>query len=170
LLKALIIVLVAVTALLALRRGWGLWLRRRSLAQIRGVPIVREAHGVTIRALLYGTPPMLGLNPKRTNHLVGDLVLTGDRFVLASNRGLLADLGPGRGRRFTSARSTGPGRLVIEGDVPYPDGDKGLYRFELVVDDAADWADALAPFVREDAEGRRFARRPPSPKSEPSPS
>jgi len=164
LLEALIIALVAVTALLALRRAWGLWLRRRSLARLQGVPIVREAHGVTIRALLYGTPPMLGLNPKRTNHLVGDLTLTADRFVLASNRGLLADLGAGFGRRFTSVRCTGPGRLVIEGDVPYPNRERGLYRFELVVDDAAGWAEALSAFVREDASAPPFARGFPPPK------
>ncbi|MBW1881469.1 MAG: hypothetical protein JRJ84_24190, partial [Deltaproteobacteria bacterium] len=94
---------------------------------------------------------------------------TDDRFLLTSNRGLLADLGPDRGRRFTSVRCTGPGRLVIEGDVPRGDDARGLYRFELVLGDAPAWAEALAPFVREDEEGQRFARRPPwMPEDEPS--
>jgi len=168
--KPVVLILVALTVLAALRRSWGWWLRRRGLAALGQEQLLRLERGVPIRALLYGMPPMLGLNPKRTNRLKGDLALTGDRFLLTSNRGLLADLGPDHGRRFTSVRCTGPGRLVIEGDTPRADGSRGLYRFELVVEDAPGWADALSPFVREDEEGRRFARRPPRMPEDPSPS
>ncbi len=146
-LKAVILVVVAVTALLALRRAWGVWLRGRGLARLAPGEVARVERGVTIRALLLDTPPMLGLNPKRTNRLVGDLALAPARFVLASNRGVLADIGRDHGRKFRSARCTGPGRLVIEGDVPRADGGRGQYRFELVVEDAPGWAAALAPFV-----------------------
>jgi hypothetical protein len=167
--KPVVLILVALTALAALRRSWGWLLRRRALAGLDPEGVLRLERGVPIRALLYGTPPMLGMNPKRANRLKGDLALTEDRFLLTSSRGLLADLGPEHGRRFTSVRCTGPGRLVIEGDVPRSDGAKGLYRFELVVDDAPGWAEALSPFVREDEEGRRFARRPPRmPEDDPS--
>lgn len=155
--KALVLVLVAVGALGAIRRGWGRVVRWRAMSRLDPGQIVRVEHNVTVRAMLYGMPPVLGLNPKRTTILRGDMAMTGDRFVLASSRGPLVDLGPDRGRRFTSARCTGPGRLVIEGDMPRGDGNTGLYRFELVVTDGPGWAQALAPFVRE---GDGFAKMP----------
>lgn len=146
--ESVVIVLVALTTLLVVRRAGGWWLRRRARGRLEPDRILREARGVTIRVLLYGMPPMLGLNPKRTNRLRGDLLLTDDRFLIATNRGLLADLGPDRGRPFSSVRCTGPGRLVIEGARPRPDGRQGLYRFELVLDDAETWAEALRPFTK----------------------
>ena len=140
------------------------WLRRwRVISQIPADRIEHIERGIGIRALLYGVPPMLGLNPRRTNLTTGDLVLTKDRFVLTSGRGVLADLGPERGRRFTSARCTGPSRLVIEGDIPRPDGGLGQYRFELVVADASGWAKLLSPFVREGEDGDRFTSLPQTP-------
>jgi hypothetical protein len=64
---------------------------------------------------------------------------------------VLSDLRPERGRRFTSVRSTGPGRLVIEGDRPGPQGQPGGFRVEVMLADASDWVAALQPFVVEGA-------------------
>lgn len=147
--ESLLVVVVALATLGVLRRAWGTWLRRRAVARIPPAQVVRHARGVGLRALLSGTPPLLGLDPRKANRLVADLVLTADRFLLATDRGLWADLGPDHGRRFRAVRSPGPGRLVIEGDVPRADGELGLYRLELVVDDAPGWARDLAVFVEE---------------------
>lgn len=150
--EAVVVVVVALTVLGALRQGWRRLVRHRAVAVAGDAPRLLEEHGVTVRALLYGVPPMMGLDPKRTNRLVGDLVLTEERFVLGSDRGLLADVGDDHGRRFTSARCTGPGRLVLEGELVNPAGEMGLYRFELVVQDAPAWARALQRFVKPGAE------------------
>ena len=109
-----------------------------------------------MRVLVQGTRALPGMKASSANRTIGDLVLLADRFVLTTGRGVLADLRTDRGRRFTSVRCTGPGRLVIEGDVPGPNPDKkGLYRVEMILDDAGDWAEVLKPWVREDA--GRFA-------------
>ena len=147
-LQAVALVVVAVALLGGLRRGWGLWLRRRGLARLAGAPLRRHARGVPVRVMLQGTPLLLGMRPNRRHRLRADLALTTDRFLIATDRGILADLGPSHGRPFASVRCTGPGRLVIEGDLPRADGRKGLFRFEIVVDDAPGWARDLGPFTQ----------------------
>lgn len=145
--QAVVVVVVALTVLGALRHGWGVLVRRRGLARLGGADLLRLERGTTVRVRLQGMPPILGLSPRRTSRLAADLALAADRFLIATERGILADLGPGHGRPFTSVRCTGPGRLLIEGDLPRADGGRGLYRFEIVVDDGPGWAAALQRFT-----------------------
>ena len=141
------------------------WYRRH--LQVRDIDpqsILRERRGVSMKVMVQGTRTLPGMSTSRANRTTGDLILMQDRFLLTSGRGPLADLRPGR-RKFKSVRCTGPGRLVIEGDVPNS-GDRpdGLYRVELVVEDANEWAKALEPWVREGGEFVSFAPGgPPSP-------
>ncbi len=140
------IVLALLTVVLVSRRAWRTLRRRRALAGIPVNDAVRQARGVRVAGLLENLPPMKGLNPRRRNMMIGDLVLFADRFVLGSDRGLMADVGPHTGTEFSSVRCTGPGRLVIEGEIG-----QGLYRFEITVDDAREWFRLLQPFVKEEA-------------------
>ena len=133
--EALLVVVAAVVGSGAVMKGWTWWLRQRAIRTIPADAIVRQVRGVSLRIL--------------ANRTTGDLVLTADRFLLSSGRGTLADLRPERGRRFTSVRSTGPGRLVIEGDRPGPQGQAGGFRIELMLADASQWVEALQPFVTE---------------------
>lgn len=160
--EAAVIVIVAVVVLGGVLQLRSVIVRRRALARLGDAPITRSARGVSMRVLLQGRA-FAGMNPRRANRTRGDLVLTADRCLLSTNRGVIADIGPERGRLFTSARCTGPGRLVIEGDVPRPDGPPTLYRVDITHPDALAWVDALAPFVRAPAEGApAFARKPPA--------
>lgn len=145
---AALILLVLVVAVGAALRGASWWTLRRGAARVPRDQVVREARGVTLRVLVQGTRVFPGMSTRYANRTRGDLVLGRDRFVLATRRGVLVDLGPGRGRPFGSVRCTGPGRLVIEGDAPGSRGSTGLYRIELTVDDAQGWAEALRPFAR----------------------
>jgi hypothetical protein len=157
-----LVALAAVLALLGVASNLvGRWQRHRALGRVPIPDRVRVGRDITIRVHLTGVPSFAGLDPERLNILRGDIVLGRDRLVLASGRGILADLGAEHGRRFTSARCTGPERLVLEGDVPRADGALGYYRFELVVEGAEAWAEALAPFVRDSEDGARYAIRPP---------
>lgn len=125
------------------------WARREyAIRQIPADEHLRIARGIDIRVLLNGAPPFAGMHPTKLNRTRGDLVLTADQFLLCSGKGILAKLQTNRGRKFTSVRCTGPARLVIEGDVPKASGSLGLYRFELVLPEAQQWADALAPWTR----------------------
>jgi hypothetical protein len=142
--------------------AWARWNRRRAVRSVDPATIVRMARDVHIRAAIDRIPAFSGLDPERVNRTRGDLVLARDRFLVATDRGILADVGPDRGRPFTSARCTGPTRLVIEGEVARGDGTSGTYRFEFVVDDAEGWAEALVPFVLASSDGPRFAVRPPA--------
>lgn len=159
--NSLLIVAVLVLAVFAARRTWASVLRARAGRLVPPEVRLRAEGNIPIRVLLYRTRSFRGMDPKRVNRTLGDLLLSSDRFVIASNRGVLVDVGPDRGRRFTSARCTGPGRLIIEGEIPNPGQEMGLYRFELSVADAAAWATALEPFVAEPGKGPRYAVRPP---------
>jgi hypothetical protein len=148
--------LLAILFALALAGG-GLkalsWYKRhRILRDIDPDAIVRDARGVSMKVLVQGTRSLPGMSTSRANRTVGDLVLLPDRFVITSSRGLIADLREGR-RKFRSVRCTGPGRLIIEGDVPTStDQHPGLYRVELVLPDANTWAEVLKPWIREGGE------------------
>lgn len=150
--QALIVVLVALFAVGVGLKLMSWWKRQAALSGIDPDAIVRERRGVSMRVLVQGTRALPGMTTNKANRTTGDLVLLADRFVLATGRGAVADLREDRGRRFTSVRCTGPGRLVIEGDVPNPNGNPGLFRVEVMLEDAREWADALKPWVREDAE------------------
>ena len=152
LIQALTMVLVALFGVGVGLKLMSWWRRQNALAGIEPDQIVRERRGVSMRVLVQGTRALPGMTTNKANRTTGDLVLLADRFVLTTGRGAIADLRDGRGRRFTSVRCTGPGRLVIEGDVPNPNGKSGLYRVEMMLEDAGEWADALQPWVQEGAE------------------
>lgn len=164
---AVLVVLVVMVAVGAALRAAAWWSRRSAAARIPSDQVIREARGVTLRVLLQGTRVFPGMSTRYANRTRGDLVLGREQFVLATNRGTLLDLGPGRGRGFNSARCTGPGRLILEGDDGQ--GRKGLYRVEITVEDAEGWAQALQPFAlkptrgaagpRASARGRRSRSR-----------
>ncbi len=159
--KTLIAISAGILILGTLFKLWTVLRRRAVLDGFDEAALVRVARGVSMKAMVYGTSAFKGLNPRRNNRTVGELILTADRFVISTARGVLVDIGPERGRKFTSVRCTGPGRLVIEGDIPRPEKDPAPWRFELVVEDAVAWADSLAPYVRETEESRRYATAPP---------
>lgn len=146
--KAILILGLMWSFLLALRVLRRLW--RRRVASRIGEP-VRLAEGVGVQLQLYKTRAIQGMSPARRHSTEADLAITDDQLILASDRGVLLDLGPNRGRRFTAVRCTGPGRLVLEGDAPSTQT-TGLYRFELTIEDAGAWAEALRPFVAEGGE------------------
>jgi hypothetical protein len=158
--QAVGIVVLAVAVVGAVMRGWTWWLRERAVRSVPADQIRRAARGVSLRVMVRGSHALPGMNPARANRTRGDLILTDDRFVLASGRGTLADLRAGAGRRFTSARTTGPGRLVIEGDRPGPHGEPGLFRVEIFHPDAEAWAIALRPFVEAAPDAPPYASAP----------
>lgn len=152
----------AIALALVLFGGFGLvkvagrvrrWRGRRRLGP---APLVRERRGVDLRITLWRTRGWLGLEPGRAHPARADLLLAADRFVVASDLGVLADVTPGGPIPLRSARCTGPSRLVLEGDVPGVTEAVGRWRMELVLDDAPAWTGALARFVTPDADGPRF--------------
>ena len=109
--------------------------------------IVHQQRGVSMRVLIQGPPVFPGMSTSKANRTLGDLVLLEDRFVLACNRGKLLDLQPAHEQMLSSARCTGPGRLVLEGALAVPAGVTGHYRIEVATERAKQWAEALEPFV-----------------------
>lgn len=136
-------------------------IRRAALANIPRDSIQREAYGVHARAFVSGASGFRGISSRYLNRVKIDVLLTEDRFVMVSGRGVLLDIGFVKGRRFQSVRCTGPQRLVIEGDVPGVSV-AGSYRFELVLDDAQEWARALEPLVEPNGDALRFGQLPVS--------
>ncbi|MBT3220220.1 MAG: hypothetical protein HN348_14115 [Proteobacteria bacterium] len=160
--QAIAIVLGTLFGLAVAGKGYQFLIRWQALRRIPVSERVRVAKGLSIRVLIHGARNFAGMNPRKLNRTKGDMVLGKDHFLIVSSRGVLADLRPDRGRRFTSIRCTGPHRLVIEGDSPRTDGQMGLYRFELVIDDASGWAEALQPWVRSGESNKLFAVKPPT--------
>ena len=154
--KAALVVAGLLFILGAVLKGWTVIRRRRALAVLDPAGVLRLQRDVTITALLYGVPAMMGLDPRRRNRTRGDLAMTESRFLIASARGVLADIQRDGGSHMTSARCTGPMRLVLEGDIALPDR-VGRFRYDLVIPDAEGWAAALRPFVRHTEDSRRFA-------------
>ncbi|MEZ4318272.1 MAG: hypothetical protein R3F61_12250 [Myxococcota bacterium] len=146
--QSLVVVLTLLVGAGALLKGLSWARRERIVRAIDPATVVRVARGVSLRILTQGPTTLPGMNPDRANRTIGDFVLTADRFLIGSSRGVLVDVQPGR-PRLRSIRSTGPGRLVIEGATPGATGPGGSYRIELVIDDAEAWASALAPFADE---------------------
>jgi hypothetical protein len=143
---AALVGVAAVAHLLGLRR------RRAALARL-GPDLTRVSTGVAIRVTARGIRWWPFLDLDRPRSLNGDLGLGRDRFVVTSSHGVLIERTGADGPAITSARCTGPRRLVIEGDVTAGEA-PATWRFEIGVDDAEGWAAALAPFVRQDAERR----------------
>ncbi len=150
----LVVTLVALAALLIGLVVAGRVRRRRLVAEIAQQGVLKSAPAVTCGLLVHGTTKLLGFEPDTVHHLDVDLVLTTSRFAVVCGRGMLVDARVD-GARLTSARCTGPGRLVIEGDIAAPRAVRPTFRLELTVPDAEAWALATAPFV--DQNGVPFA-------------
>ena len=105
---------------------------------------------MTLRVLVQSTGVLPGMSPRAANRTRGDLTLSDGRFLVACNRGVLVDAMRDRARGLRSVRSTGPGKLVIEGDVARPGKPASLWRIEVGgLDGVREWVDALQPWVRD---------------------
>lgn len=148
--QALVVVMVALVASGAALKAWGRYQRWRARARLADAPVLRSTFGVTLRVLVGGTAVLPGMRPRRANRTTGDLLMTADRFLVPCNRGVLIDLSRHEGRLFRSARCTGPGKLVIEGDVARPSGPPVEFRVEVGgLVDAPAWAEEMQGWVRQ---------------------
>ena len=121
--------LVAFVGVGAGLRVWGAMVRHRAIALLPdGAKSIR---GFTMRVMARGRHGLPGVAAGRTHRTTGDLGYTDDRLVLGSNRGILVDLRADGGRFLTSVRTTGPGKIVMEGETPGASGPVGSFRFEL---------------------------------------
>lgn len=141
-----------VLAAMFLSGSVGLWWRARQrrigVSRVADEDIRRHARRVSLVAAYTGRPPLAAMRANRAHRTTADLVLTDDRMIVATDLGVLLDIGPGRGQKLQSVRCTGPMRLVMEGTLPRAsDNNPGPFRLEWVIDDAEGWAEALAPFV-----------------------
>lgn len=124
--------------------------RRRRAAIVATFPEserARHARDVPTAVLLHRTGVVRGMNPLRDNRTVSDVLVGSDRLLVVSDQGTLVDVRRGDAG-LTAARATAPMRLVLEGEVARIDGPPGLFRIDLTLTAAAEWAAALAPFVR----------------------
>lgn len=133
--------------------------RRRARRRMGDRALVREALALGGRIQLHRTPPLHGMQPGRSYLVTVDLLLATDKLIIASDRGLIADLGRNPAR-LALAVSPGPQRLLIEGRIPVPGRPDGRYRLQLVVEHAAAWADSLQAFVRSSGREERAPARP----------
>lgn len=154
---SLTIVVGAVIAAGGLVRLKAFWRRRQGSHRIAPEDRVRAELGLSMRLLRGAGMDVQELKKTRATRTRGDLVLGKSRFILSTGQGILADLGPGRGRKFTAVRCPGPGRLIIEGDTPTAKGMEH-YRIDIRVADAAWWATALKPFICDGGEFVVFGR------------
>ena len=127
-------------------RAWGLLVRHRGMSRLTGATRTRQARGVHVRARADGRT-WRGLRPGRAHHTRGDLVLAGERLVLATALGVLLDVTPSR--PLSAVRAPGPGRLVLEGKEGGADGKQTVFRVEVVVDAPELWARDLAALASE---------------------
>lgn len=147
-LQSILVVVAVLVVGGATLRGLSWARRERVIRAIGPGSVLRIARGVSLRVLV-DVPDALpgGMNPARANRTRGDLVLTGDRFVLVSARGILVDARASGPARLSAVRAPGPDRLVLEGETPVLTGAPGRYRVEMIVQDARAWADALHTFT-----------------------
>jgi hypothetical protein len=151
--------LVVVAVLMGAWIAWRVWRSRRRAQALTVLGTVRrQARAVSIR--VRAQPHALPLLRGRVTREVGDMALGEERFLLVGDRGILLDLGPGRGRPLESARCPVHGLLILEGANPLPDG-PASFRLELSLPDAADWAEDLQPFVDAPPGAPRYVIRPP---------
>lgn len=80
----------------------------------------------------------------KINRADADLVLTAKRLIVATHHGRILELRKDQGG---SVRSTGPGRLVIEGTRPRAEGDSKV-RIELHTLEAEKWAGRAAAVLQ----------------------
>ena len=137
------------------------WLRRtRARRWVEAADVVLEAHAISARVLCQGRPLLPSMRSDRANRTIVDLIRTDEKLLISSSRGPLLFLEVGGEQKITSARAPGPGRLVVEGNVPPQKNVEsvssthvGSYRLEFVVPDAQAWVAALEPFVSDDNGG-----------------
>ncbi|MEM6930252.1 MAG: hypothetical protein AAF602_25150 [Myxococcota bacterium] len=127
-------------------RLWGQLVRRRAMGLLPDDATVHR--GVSMRVMARGRHGLPGIASGRTHRTTADVGYTDDRLVIGSNRGVLVDVRVDGGRFLTSVRTTGPGKLVIEGETPGASGPVGSFRFELGIARPEPWVDGLRRFVR----------------------
>lgn len=152
---ALLLMMAALVLMTGAVRLWR-WRRRRSAVRLpEETAVLREARDLPVRIFvdrtIAGGPKAGGMTRGR-----GHLVLTADRFILATGHGRLLDL---TARAPGIARCTGPRRLVVEG--VHPSG-RAQVRAEILVDDAEGWVRAAAHLTKEAAIPKGLAGAVPS--------
>lgn len=144
----LLATLIALAGLLLALLVAGRLRKRRLVAAVAAEGgTLKSAASVPCGLLVHGTRRLLGFEPDTRHHLAVELVLAPKRFAVVCDRGLLIDARLD-GARLTSARCTGPARLVLEGDLPSPNALAPKYRLELTLADAESWAASLAPWCK----------------------
>ncbi len=135
------------------------WTRRyRALRTVPPSEIRRAARGIPLRVFVDGPTGLPSMTPHRANRTIGDLVLTDDRLILVSTRGVLIDLKLGSGRALHSIRAPAPLQLIVEGRVPHAAGGVASFRIEATLPDAERWAHELEPFREPENGGYRTVR------------
>ena len=154
--QAILILVAVAVAVGAMLRLQSRWIRHRVVRTIPKEDVKLQALGCSMRVLVQGTQSLAGMSSRKANRTTGHLVLAEERFVLVTSRGVVADLRPTQGRKFSSVRSTGPGRLIIEGTVPTSRTQEGQYRVEMQMKNAQQWVEALQPWVDGDSDFTSF--------------
>ncbi len=124
--------LIGLNLALRAQRNW----RRSGGATLpSGEPQLRAAAGLSAR-LFTDKSLSSGFQPGGGTRGKADLVMSGQRLVLATGHGRVLEIRPDLPGQV---RFAGPRRLVVEG--LHPSG-RARVRAELVVDDAEGWAEA----------------------------
>ncbi|HJN75469.1 MAG TPA: hypothetical protein QGF58_16185 [Myxococcota bacterium] len=113
--------------------------RARENAATVDEALLLEARAVPARVFL-DHDILGGPTAGKINRAAADLVLTAQRLVVATHQGRILELRKDQGG---SVRSTGPGRLVIEG-VRMRSGGNSKVRIELHLMESEDWARSAA--------------------------
>lgn len=116
--------------------------RAREKAATVDEEVLYEARSVPVRVML--DHDMLG-GPAagKINRADADLILTAKRIVVATHHGRVLEIRKDQGG---SVRSTGPGRLVLEGVRMRPSGDSKV-RIECHLPESEVWADKAAKIL-----------------------
>jgi len=109
--------------------------RRRAVRPGEGEQVLLTASGLSARVFV-DRDLLAGPRAGTINRSRIDLLLSQDRLLVASHHGRLLELTE---RTGGSVRSTGPNRLVIEGQRP---GQGARVRIEILCDRAEEWARA----------------------------
>lgn len=138
---------------------WGR--RRRALARssLGDAPLRLASPHASGRLTVSGRKSVLTLPPGPPVLLRVDLWLTADRLIIASQAGVLVDAPvQADGSPLRSARCTGPGRLVVEGETA-----GGAWRLDVATPDAEGWSRELAAMLPAGASATWRAPAEPTP-------
>ena len=131
----------------ALAKIWVWWMRRGRIGIISGDTLLCASR-VSMKVLIQGRSLRgFDVGVSRTK---ADMVISNDRFILATDRSTLLDISINQqAGKIGTVRSPGPERLIFEGKVAEARGNPSSYRIEAHVKSATEWADALVPFAEQ---------------------